>query len=51
MVKKSDKPTCSKCGATGTGAVFSVFSKFGFGKYCVPCEKILETKFLKAHAL
>jgi hypothetical protein len=49
MEKTSGKPTCSKCGATGTGAVFSVFSKFGFGKYCVPCEDILATEFQKAH--
>lgn len=51
MPKKSDRPTCSKCGATGTGAQFRIFSKFGFGKYCVPCEDILAIEFHKAHAL
>lgn len=48
-MKKSDKPTCSQCGATGTGAQFKMISKFGFGKYCALCEDILETEFLKAH--
>ena len=47
--KKSDKPVCSQCGATGTDAQFKMLSNFGFGKYCVPCEDILETEFRKAH--
>jgi len=45
-----DAPICEKCGGTGHGVTFSIFSKFGFGKYCVPCEEIIEREFLEAHA-
>jgi len=39
---QKNAPICSKCGATGHGVLFSIFSKFGFGTYCVPCEKLVE---------
>ena len=45
----SDKPICKNCGASGRDAEFSLFSKHGFGTYCVPCEKIVEAAFLEAH--
>jgi len=35
-------PTCNRCAATGGGVLFNISSKFGFGTYCVPCEKSLE---------
>lgn len=42
MKKKAEKtrPVCSKCGATGNGVEFRIFSKFGFGRFCVPCEEV-----------
>ena len=36
--KRDDGPTCSRCGESGSGVLFSIMSKHGFGKYCVPCE-------------
>lgn len=49
---KKAAPVCTKCGATGTGALFRVFSKFGFGKYCVPCEEaVVEARAVAAVAL
>ena len=32
-------PECVKCGKSGEGVLFSIFSKYGFGTYCVECEK------------
>jgi hypothetical protein len=40
----SNNPTCKACGASGRGVLFSIFSKFGFGTYCVPCEAQIEAK-------
>lgn len=40
--QRKDAPTCRKCGASGNGVQFNVFSKYGFGTYCVPCEAALE---------
>ncbi len=39
---KQTKPKCSKCGASGSGVLFSIFSKYGFGTYCVPCETLVK---------
>jgi len=40
--KKRNAPVCSECNATGHGVQFSIFSKHGFGTYCVECEKKLD---------
>jgi hypothetical protein len=40
----AEQPKCTKCGATGHGVLFSIFSKHGFGTYCVPCEKLVENQ-------
>ncbi|MEE8536906.1 MAG: hypothetical protein V3S71_02790 [Acidobacteriota bacterium] len=45
MKRKNTKrtaPVCSKCGATGTGVLFSIFSKHGFGTYCDSCEAVVD---------
>lgn len=50
--KKTNAPVCTECGATGTGAEFRIFSKYGFGKYCVPCEDVAtEARAIRAIAL
>jgi len=36
------KPECEKCGKSGHGVEFSIFSPYGFGTYCVPCEKAIK---------
>lgn len=41
-MSKKNAPVCSKCAATGNGVQFKIFSKFGFGTYCVPCEEKIE---------
>lgn len=35
-------PVCSRCKATGSGVQFKIFSKRGFGHFCVPCEEKLD---------
>ena len=35
------KPTCERCGKSGHGIEFNIFGPFEFGRYCVPCEKVL----------
>ena len=39
-----DAPICSKCGGTGHGVQFSIFSPHGFGTYCVECEKAVNAQ-------
>ena len=39
----SNNPTCKACGASGHGVLFSIFSKYGFGTYCVPCEQRIDS--------
>lgn len=34
-------PECEMCGKSGAGVEFNIFGPFEFGKYCVPCEKIM----------
>ena len=36
------KPECEGCGKSGNGVLFSLSSRFGFGKYCVPCEEDMD---------
>ncbi len=35
------QPICTKCGATGRGVQFLIFSKHGFGTFCDKCEEIV----------
>jgi hypothetical protein len=35
------KPKCERCGKGGNGILFNIFGPFEFGRYCVPCEKIV----------
>ncbi len=34
------EPVCGSCDKSGAGVLFSMSSPHGFGKYCVPCEKL-----------
>ena len=36
------KPKCSMCKKSGHGVQFSIFSKYGFGTYCVACEDAVD---------
>jgi len=40
----NDEPKCSKCGASGHDVEFLIFSPYGFGTYCVPCEQAFEAQ-------
>lgn len=37
-------PACRRCGASGNGVQFSMFSPHGFGTFCVPCENHLDAR-------
>ncbi len=39
---KRNIPQCERCGGSGTGHEFSIFSEYGFGTYCVPCEAVIK---------
>lgn len=34
----ASSPECHRCGCSGPGVLFSIFSPYGFGTYCKPCE-------------
>jgi hypothetical protein len=41
------KPVCKNCGDSGNGVEFSIFSKYGFGTFCVRCEDLVSPDALR----